>query len=177
MEQNKCRLGERGASAVEFAIIVPLLLVIIFGTIDFALLLHDKSLITNASREGARAGIAYRFNYDTSPGSYDPLDQGEVESVVNRYLQNGSLLINFAATPPPAVTTLTCFTDATFSTEIACGDRDGAGRDSTGYWIEVEVTYPYDFLVIPNLVRALPGVGSGLPQVATINSITRMRME
>ncbi|HKK00735.1 MAG TPA: TadE/TadG family type IV pilus assembly protein, partial [Desulfuromonadales bacterium] len=51
------RRHERGASAVEFALVLPLLLVILFGIIEFGFILYDKAMITNASREGARAGI------------------------------------------------------------------------------------------------------------------------
>lgn len=49
---------ERGVSAVEFAIVLPVLALILFGIIDFAVLFYDKQVITNASREGARALIA-----------------------------------------------------------------------------------------------------------------------
>jgi Flp pilus assembly protein TadG len=55
--QNK-KIGQKGAAAVEFAIILPLLLTLVFGIIDIGLLLYNKQVITNASREGARAGIA-----------------------------------------------------------------------------------------------------------------------
>jgi Flp pilus assembly protein TadG len=52
------KIGEKGSAAVEFAIILPLLVSLVFGIIDFGLLLYNKQVITNASREGARAGIA-----------------------------------------------------------------------------------------------------------------------
>jgi Flp pilus assembly protein TadG len=51
------RKNERGASAIEFAIVLPVLIIILFGIIEFGLLLYNKQVITNASREGARAGI------------------------------------------------------------------------------------------------------------------------
>ncbi len=50
---------QRGAAAVEFAIIAPLLFTIVFGIVEFSLLFYDKAVITNASREGARFGIVY----------------------------------------------------------------------------------------------------------------------
>lgn len=49
---------ENGGSLVEFAIVMPLVFLLLFGIIDFGLLLYNKAIITNASREGARAGIA-----------------------------------------------------------------------------------------------------------------------
>ena len=52
--------SQRGAAAVEFAVVLPLLLVLLFGIVEFSILLFDKALLTNASREGARAGIVMR---------------------------------------------------------------------------------------------------------------------
>lgn len=46
---------ERGASLVEFAIVLPLLLLVIGGLIDFGRLYFTEVMITNAAREGARA--------------------------------------------------------------------------------------------------------------------------
>ena len=48
---------QNGAAMVEFAIVLPLLLIIVFGVIEFGVMFYDKAVITNASREGARAGI------------------------------------------------------------------------------------------------------------------------
>ncbi len=49
----------KGAVAIEFALVIIFVLIpLLFGTIDFALLLHNQQVVTNASREGARAGIA-----------------------------------------------------------------------------------------------------------------------
>ena len=48
---------QNGAAMVEFAIVLPLLLILVFGIIEFGVMFYDKAVITNASREGARAGI------------------------------------------------------------------------------------------------------------------------
>ena len=53
--------AERGATAVEFAILLPLLLLMLFGTIDFGYLVNRNTTINNAAREGAREAI---FNPD-----------------------------------------------------------------------------------------------------------------
>ena len=49
--------GERGAAAVEFAIIFPVLFLIICGIIEFGRIMAYKNLITSAAREGARTAI------------------------------------------------------------------------------------------------------------------------
>jgi Flp pilus assembly protein TadG len=48
---------QKGAALVEFAIALPLIVLLLFGIIEFGVLLYNKQVITNASREGARAAI------------------------------------------------------------------------------------------------------------------------
>ncbi len=45
---------DRGAVAVEFALLLPVLLLIVFGIIDFGRALNAQITITQAAREGAR---------------------------------------------------------------------------------------------------------------------------
>ena len=52
--------GQRGTATVEFGLLLPVLLLIVSGIIEFGMALFDKAVITNASREGARAGIVLR---------------------------------------------------------------------------------------------------------------------
>lgn len=49
------RKRERGAAAVEFALLLPILLLIVFGIIDFGRMLNAQITLTEAAREGARA--------------------------------------------------------------------------------------------------------------------------
>ena len=71
--------GQRGASAIEFAIILPVLLVILMGTMEFGYVMFAKAVITNASREGARRGIVYG---DPRPGD------AAIVQAVNDYCSN-----------------------------------------------------------------------------------------
>ena len=45
---------DRGAAAVEFALLLPLLLLLVFGIIDFGRALNAQITLTQAAREGAR---------------------------------------------------------------------------------------------------------------------------
>lgn len=57
MSRLRSSWSERGASAVEFAIILPVLLILIGGLIDFGRLYFLNIVLTNAAREGSRAGV------------------------------------------------------------------------------------------------------------------------
>lgn len=48
---------DRGAAAVEMAIMLPLLLLLVFGIIDFGRMLNAQIGVTEAAREGARAAV------------------------------------------------------------------------------------------------------------------------
>ncbi len=52
---RRTRTRERGAAAVEFALLLPFLLLIVFGIIDFGRMLNAQITLTEAAREGARA--------------------------------------------------------------------------------------------------------------------------
>ena len=56
--------GERGGVAVEFAIILPVLMLLVFGIIDFGHAWYMRHLMSDGSREEARYGTRYQ----TVPG-------------------------------------------------------------------------------------------------------------
>ncbi len=53
---GRCR-SERGAELIEFAIVFPVLMLIVAGIADFGMMFRSLEVITNASREGARVGV------------------------------------------------------------------------------------------------------------------------
>ena len=55
---------ERGAVAVEFALVLPILVVLTFGIIEFSSAYHDRSMAADAARAGARVGSAQATNPD-----------------------------------------------------------------------------------------------------------------
>jgi Flp pilus assembly protein TadG len=140
---------QEGASAIEFAIVLPLLLILVFGIIEFSILLYDKAMITNASREGARLGIVYRY---ADGGPNHPGD-GEISAAVAQYIQNH--LISFGS-GDSANTTIS---------------RTG---DSPGDSLTVTVNYQYSFLVFSSLLSLVGGsMSDGIP----LDAMTIMRME
>jgi len=128
MRYSRKILEQEGAAATEFAIVLPLLLVLVFGIIEFSILLYDKAMITNASREGARAGIVYSYP--------DRISDSKITEVINTYCS--SHLITFGSGTLPVL-------------EIT---RSGT---SAGDSLTVTVRYKYDFLVLPNFIASLVG--------------------
>ena len=49
--------NQRGAAAVEFALLLPVLIMVLFGIIEFGVALSRQQVLATASREGARLGI------------------------------------------------------------------------------------------------------------------------
>jgi Flp pilus assembly protein TadG len=56
------RNSERGAALVEFVLILPIFVLIVFGTIEFASAYNDSSVVADAARAGGRIG-------STAPGT------------------------------------------------------------------------------------------------------------
>lgn len=56
--------SEKGASAVEFALIFPILVILVFGIFQFAIAFNNYITITHAAREGARRAAVDLFNPD-----------------------------------------------------------------------------------------------------------------
>ena len=51
------RSNQRGQAVIELALTLPLLLLVVFGIIDFGFMFQRYESVTNAAREGARLGI------------------------------------------------------------------------------------------------------------------------
>jgi Flp pilus assembly protein TadG len=78
------RLNECGAAAVEFALLLPILLMILVGIMEFGLIMFTQEVLTNASREGARAGIIQATPKPTT---------GAIQGVVVNYAQNARVAL------------------------------------------------------------------------------------
>lgn len=120
--------SERGAAAVEFALIAPVLIVMIFGMVDMGMAINAQAIVGNAAREGARAAS---FN------------GANVTATTNVVTSASSSLIGTAPT-----VSITCQAVGT-TTTIACSSA--AAGDS----VLVAVSYTYKWLT-PG-VLGLPG--------------------
>jgi Flp pilus assembly protein TadG len=80
--ERPCRLyrrKRRAAAAVEFAVVAPVFFLLVFGMIEYGRMVMVEQIITNASREGARAAVL------------DGATTASVTSAVNGYLASGSI--------------------------------------------------------------------------------------
>jgi Flp pilus assembly protein TadG len=159
--------NQKGAAAVEFAIIAPLLFVFLFGIVEFGLLLYNKAVITNACREAARDAIVLR-NPRLDTAGRDTLIQNTVTIyITNRLISFGQS--NIPATPggwtrvnvPPIYD---------FDHSITGIDNIGDAGES----LTVQVRYYYQFLLLPNLMQLVKG---NLTNTVTLNAVTIMRFE
>ena len=66
--QKVVPIHQKGQTTVEFALVVGLLLILLFGIIDFSRLLFAYATMSNGVREGARYGIIH-------PGQDDQIIQ------------------------------------------------------------------------------------------------------
>ena len=85
--QSRLKYGrEQGQSAVEIALILPLLLILVFGIVISGFMFFAYIQVSNAAREGARAGSLYRMTrYDasTSPATIWRLDEIVQKAIYN----------------------------------------------------------------------------------------------
>ena len=59
------RMSARGQTIVEFALVLPIFLLIVFGIFDFGRIVFLQSQLENAVREGVRTGIGMTANNKT----------------------------------------------------------------------------------------------------------------
>ncbi len=85
-----CRRNRRGAAIVEFAVVAPVLFLLVFGMIEYGRLVMVQQMLTNASREGARLGVL------------DGTTTTDVENTVNSYLTSAAVSgATVTVTPDP----------------------------------------------------------------------------
>jgi Flp pilus assembly protein TadG len=137
----KRRRHERGAAAVEFALVMPILLLIVFGIIDFGYLYGQKLALNNAARQSARyAAVENRTCNDVTQQAVDASAPTITLPASNVTIKRTSL-----ATP--------CGTP---TTDLPC--KGSADQDN------VSVTLTYD---APVLVPVVPGLGTHKVLAAT----------
>lgn len=131
--KQRRRRRERGAATVEFAVIAVVLFLLVFGIIEFGILLFDKHILTNASREGARAGIVMTDGVRVT--------DDEIKQIVRDYAQEFMVSFRESST-------------LVFDPDISPVESSRVGGGLFGTDLVVTVNYQFDFLL-------LSGIGLG----------------
>lgn len=139
--------GESGQAIIEMVIVMPLLLLLVFGIVEFANAWRTYHVVTNSAREGARLAV---LNHTTA---------GDVTSAVESRLAAGGL------DPSNATISLSCD-----------GSPGLCDPGATGSGDEVQIDYPYEFVLIGPIAGILTGGGGGSKTV-TLTTLSVMRHE
>ncbi|MBW2643651.1 MAG: pilus assembly protein [Deltaproteobacteria bacterium] len=151
---------QNGGSLIEFAIVLPLLAILIFGIIEFSILFYNKAMVTNAAREGARAGIVFA---PVRPS------EAELETIINNYAE--AHLINFDQSQLLIKTFQHTDSD---NTVRDVDDAITADVISSGEPLTVTLNYTYQFLVLPNVLELVKG---SFTNTQLISAVSVMRYE
>lgn len=152
MKISKFWKNQSGAAAVELAILAPVLILLAVGTFEFGLLLYNKQVITNAAREGARAGIVRGDKFSTND---------KLKDIVKDYCDKHRL-IDYGGTLTNE--------DILLELELSGVESSDSDRLSAGFGDDFSVKITYDHeLFVPSLFK--------LDQTITLRSLALMRME
>jgi Flp pilus assembly protein TadG len=100
-----------GGASIEFIIVLPILLLLMAAFFDFGIAFYNKQVLTNASREGARAGIV---NLKDDDGNKEEVNIiAVVETYCDSLRNDETATLNITAPGPEALTLLTYPTDLT----------------------------------------------------------------
>jgi Flp pilus assembly protein TadG len=144
------RTNRRGSALIELAIVIPVLLLMCCGAMDFARVIYAGIAIASA----ARAGVQFGAFSPGNAGDIAGMSQAALNDVANQGLNN-------------VTTSARIFCGCNNSTsEVSCTAATCAGKTPSGY---VEVTANYTF----NTVVNYPGV----PQSVVLNRTARMRVQ
>jgi Flp pilus assembly protein TadG len=123
------RFDEKGVSAVEFALILPVLVLILFGIIEFGFILYDKQVITSASREVARAAIVRGANAT------------DISSAHDKYI---NMPVSFSGSSALSAPTISI-------------DCSSLGANAFGTNLTVTYSYEYKFLALSAVMGLIGG--------------------
>ncbi|TDG17260.1 pilus assembly protein [Paraburkholderia silviterrae] len=154
LRPGRGRRAQRGVAALEFALVLPMLLLILFGIMETGFFLYDKAVITNASRAAARQAVAFG---EDSTGAAVYMSAASATSVATSGLS--SMLIS----PSPASGASVTVTPS-------------GGCTASGQALTIAVSYPFTGLGFGSYVDPLAALSSS-KHVLTLNASTTMNCE
>src|SRR5206468_11811900 len=149
---SKRLCGENGVEMLEFALVIPIFIFVLYGLIAYGIALSAKQTITHSAAEGARAAVGAVAN----PG--ETQDQAEVRVARDRVAKDlqGSLSGNNQ------------YVDTSQTAVGYCNAPLTAGPKC----ITVKVSYPYsDHPLVPQA----PGLGLVMPNTLSSTAVVEVQ--
>jgi TadE-like protein len=126
---------ERGQGLVEFAIILPVFMLVVFGLFDVGRLVYTNSALSQAAREGARVAAA-EAGWITVPGAACVSDESYITAARPGAHVCPADVTAFKSHIRSAVNRMTVLLGPVSDVYISCNDGDVADPLPTGAWTE-----------------------------------------
>ncbi len=152
------RSKQTGQAAVEIALTLPVLLLVLFGIIVSVFIFYAVNQVSNAAREGARAGSLYRITYPATGSSptFTLLQQTVQKAVYDP-----------SASPPVSALGTLAVSTGSFNvvSDVGVAYSGDATNPRPGDIVTVTVNYRY---TVPVVSQALPMFPQPIPIVRMV---------
>lgn len=160
---QSARRRQRGVNMIELALVLPLMLVLVFGVVDFGRAIHYSAVIVNMSREGAnlsaRAGGIPKENVIVAlRETAEPLDMPArgmiyITEIIGRSDGNGNIEAQYRSTVGDTTLASRFFNCPNWDASGVCGVPTPRPVKNLGTTLiegervfAVEVVYDYEIL-------------------------------
>jgi Flp pilus assembly protein TadG len=153
---RRLRRDTAGGAAVEFALVLPVLLLMVMGIIDFGRALNIHHVVTDASREAARRAVV-------RDGLQGAEKLAAVTAAVNLRLASvglGPVTVQGTPTASPCPTSGAWTPPAASPTAITVAGCGWGGATDTQARVLIRAPFPFSLLT-PVMQLAAPGIGGG----------------
>jgi len=156
-------MKQKGAQAVEFALVLPFFILILFAVLDFGFLVYNKAIITNASREGVRSGVVL---------SAATWNAASVAQIACNYARNTLITVK------PGTTTSTCtgtkdpVVNVYSGVNATCPSPSGSTAPTFGVPVALTISYPVSGFSLGSWWSLGTGTSVGSPM--TLTACTQM---
>ena len=154
LRRSRLAREESGTSLVEFALVAPVLILLLVGMIEIGRFAYYAILAANA----ARAGVAY--------GAQNVQTALDTTGIKNAVIADGQSLANWSAANAITVKQLCSVNGGTPTSPCLTGSSGPAA--GTVYYVSVQVTGTFKSLLsYPGLPSSLPVSGNAIMRVAS----------
>ncbi len=161
--QKANAMKQKGAQAVEFALVLPFFILILFAVLDFGILVYNKAIITNASREGARSGVVL------SAASWSAT---AVKQTACNYARNTLISVKSGTTNTTCTGTKDPVINVYSGTSATCPSPSGSTAPDFGVPVALTISYPVSGFSLGSWWSLGTGTSVGSP--FTLTSCTQM---